>query len=62
MGAVPTGNSDKSRGDKGMMEGLVRIVDILWLLLKAGLLFFGVIIVFVAIFKLFKSLKEMIDD
>ena len=45
-----------------MMEALVRIVDILWLLLKAGLLFFGVIIVFVAIFKLFKSLKEMIDD
>ena len=45
-----------------MMEGLAKIVDILWLLLKAGLLIFGVIIVFVVIFKLFKSLKEMIDD
>lgn len=45
-----------------MMEGLAKIVDILWLLLKAGVLFFGVIFVFVAVFRLLKSLKEMIDD
>ena len=45
-----------------MMEALAKIVDFLWLLMKAGLLFFGVMIVFVAIFRLFKSLKEMIDD